>query len=125
MALACRVDRIVHVLTSMFGSDADVLGETDFQLLLLANIVSSLGTALLSPVLDSLIAPFGASPASTDLVMSFYVAPATVMIPVAGVLADRFGRKAVLVPSLVLFGLLRSAIAFSTDFRLALVLRLV
>jgi len=33
-------------LTRLFGSDSDVLYETNFQLLLLANIMGALGTSL-------------------------------------------------------------------------------
>lgn len=55
--------------------------------------------------------------------ISFFTAPAIVGIPIAGVLADKYGRKSVVVPSLVLFGLAGAAIAFTTDFRIALGLR--
>ena len=109
----------------MFGDDAAMLRETNFQLLLLSTALPSLGTALLSPVLDSLIDPLGASAASIGLMISVFTAPAIVMIPVAGALADRYGRKPVLVASLLGFGVSGTAIAFTTDFRVVLALRLV
>lgn len=109
----------------MFGDDAAVLRETEFQLLLLSTILPSLGTSLLSPVLDSLVGPFGTSTSNVGLMISVYTAPAIAMIPVAGVLADRYGRKPVLVASLVGFGLAGGAVAFTEDFRVALALRLV
>lgn len=112
------------VLRLLFGDEATVLREGNFQLLLLSSLLPALGTALLSPVLDSLIEPFGTSPANIGLVMSAFTAPAIVMIPVAGVLADRCGRKPVLVGSLLLFGLAGTAIVLTTDFRLVLALRL-
>lgn len=110
-------------LESLFGDDAAILREQNFQLLLLGNFVGPLGISLLSPVLDSLIEPFGTSPASIGLIISSFTAPAIVMIPVAGVLADRFNRKTVLVSSLTVFGIAGSVIAFTTDFRIVLALR--
>lgn len=111
-------------LDSLFGDDVAVLQETNFQLLLLANGMPALGTALLSPVLDSLTDPFGVSPASIGLMVSVFTAPPIVMIPVAGAFADRYGRKPILVSSLILFVLTGTAIAFTTDFRVVLGLRL-
>jgi MFS family permease len=116
--------RNVALSRTLFGSDADVLRDPGFQALLLANVLGPLGSGLLSPILDSLIAPFGTSPADIGLLISVYTAPAIVMIPVAGVLADRIGRKPVLLGGLILFGSAGVSIALTTDFRVALALRL-
>ncbi|MEF8843009.1 MAG: MFS transporter [Haloarculaceae archaeon] len=110
-------------LEALFGDDAAVLRDRDFQTLLLANVLPPLGAALLSPILDSLIEPFGTSAADIGLLISFFTAPAIVVIPVAGVLSDRYGRKPILVAALVLFGVTGSAIAFTTEYRVALALR--
>lgn len=110
--------------TSLLGDDAAVLHDRDFQLLLLANVPPVVGTALLSPVLDSLIEPFGTTAANIGLMVSLFTAPGIFIVPVAGVLADRYGRKPVLVTALLLFGLTGTAVAFTTDFRVALGLRL-
>lgn len=110
---------------SAFGDDADVLRETDFQLLLLATMFPILGTAIVSPVLDSVIEPFGTSPAGIGLMISFFTAPAIFIIPIAGLLADRYGRRPVLVAALLLFGIGGASIVLTTDFRVVLALRFV
>lgn len=46
------------------------------------------------------------------------------MTPVLGVLADRHGRKKILVPSLMLFGIAGGACAFAPNFNILLFLRL-
>jgi len=84
-------------MQSAFGDNADILRESNFQLLLLATMFLILGTALVSPMLDTLIEPFGASSVNIGLMISFVTAPAIVVIPVAGVLTDRYGRKPVLI----------------------------
>lgn len=108
----------------VLGDDADILDDGQFLLLLLMNVVAPLGTALLSPILDSLVDPFGTSAANIGLMISTFTAPAIVMIPVAGVIADRYGRRPPLVFGLLCFGTAGTAIALTTDFRVALALRL-
>jgi MFS family permease len=108
----------------VLGEDAAVLRDRDYQLLLLSNVPPVIGTALLSPVLDSLIEPFGTTPANVGLLISVFTAPGIVLVPVIGALADRYGRKPVLVAALVLFGVAGTAIALTDDFRVVLLLRL-
>lgn len=110
--------------SSLIGADADVLRERNFQLLLLANLVALLGNPFLSPVLDSLVKPFGIAATKVGLMLSAYTAPGIIVIPVAGRLADQLGRKPVLFTGLIVFGLAGTSIAFTTDFRVVLSLRL-
>jgi MFS family permease len=114
----------VFTLRWIVGDDAEILGERQFQLLLLMNVMAPLGSALLSPVLESLIDPFGVSAANIGLMISAFTAPAIVMIPVTGMLADRYGRRPVLIFGLLCFGGAGTAIALTTDFTIALLLRL-
>ncbi|MFB6311077.1 MAG: MFS transporter [Salinirussus sp.] len=118
-----KVRQYVSALRFAFGDEADVLSDRQFQVILLANIIAPSGTALLSPVLDSLIAPFGASAANVGLMISMITAPAIVMLPISGVIADRAGRRPVLLGGLLAFGIGGTAIAATTDFRVALALR--
>ena len=111
-------------LSSLFGEDADILHETRFQALFAANMLGPLGLGLLSPVLDSLTEPFGVTPASIGLLMSAYTAPAIVLIPLVGVLADRIGRKPLLIGGVLLMGIAGTVIAFTTTFEFVLALRL-
>ncbi|PSP85207.1 MFS transporter [Halobacteriales archaeon QS_1_68_17] len=110
-------------LARLAGDDADVLSNRNFQLLLLASVSSPMGASVVSPALEALIGPYGATEASIGLLMSAFTAPAIVAIPLSGVLSDRFGRKPVLTAGLVVFGLAGLAIPLTTDFRVALVLR--
>ena len=114
---------VVVSLSSFAGADSGIVRERPFQLLLLINVLPPLGTALLSPVLGSLVEPLGASTANIGLMMSAFTAPSIVVIPVAGVLSDRYGRRPVLLFGLVWFGLTGTAIAFVSTFGAALALR--
>lgn len=116
--------RRVALLDALFGKDAGVAADTDFQLLLLANVTGPLGIALISPILDTLTGPFGVSATEIGLMVSLMAAPGIVVIPLVGVLSDRYGRKTVLTAGLLLFGTAGVAIAFTTAFRVVLALRL-
>jgi MFS family permease len=101
-----------------------VVRETDFQVLFLANVVAPLGAAVITPLLDSLTGPLGATPANVGLLMSAFTAPPIVLIPLVGLLSDRYGRKPLIVVGLLLFGAGGSAIFLADTFRVALGLRL-
>lgn len=111
------------VLEHLLGGKADVLRDRDFQALLTANLLAPLGVPLVSPLLNTLADPFGVSTAEVGLLIAAYTAPPIVLIPVAGVLADRYGRKPLLLGGILLFGTAGTAIAATTDFRVAVALR--
>lgn len=89
----------------------------------LLSIVGTLGVNLASPALPSMGPALGVSDATIGLVVTAYTLPAMVMVPVAGVLADMYGRRTVVVPSLALFGLGGAGIAFVDSFGAVLLLR--
>jgi len=87
----------VRTFQRTFGDDARILRETEFQILLLAGLMAPLGPSLVSPMLDSLTGPFGTSEAAVGLMISAFTAPGILLIPLAGSLADRYGRKLVMI----------------------------
>lgn len=111
------------VLETLFGAEGDILRETRYQLLLFSAATGAMGLVLVAPILEALTGPFGIDEVGAGLVITAYVTPAIVAIPIGGVLADRLGRRPVLAGSLALFGLGGVAIAGATDFRVVLVLR--
>lgn len=63
------------------------------------------GNTLITPSLPEIVAGVGARPGQAGLVIAATTLPGIVLAPVIGVLADRFGRREVLVPCLVVFGI--------------------
>lgn len=111
------------MLRFMFGKNADILRGKNIQVLLVASILAPFGSVIISPILDSLIQPYGTSAASIGLMLSFFTGPAIVMIPIAGMLADRYGRKPILIAALLFSGC-GTFIAFTSDFQVVLGIRL-
>lgn len=66
---------------------------------------------LIAPSIPEILAAFGAPAQFAGLVLAAATLPGIVLAPVIGLLADRHGRRTVLVPSLVLFGVAGGLIA--------------
>lgn len=79
--------------------------DAGFASLLFVPFVMVLGNSILIPVLPAMGSAMNLTPAQTGLIITAFSVPAAVFIPFAGFLADRFGRKTVMVPSLALYGL--------------------
>ncbi|MDD4951953.1 MAG: MFS transporter [Desulfovibrionaceae bacterium] len=75
------------------------------------------------PVLPSVMTQLGLGPDTVGWVITAFTLPGVLMAPAAGILADRYGRKTVLIPSLFVFGIFGSACFFAPDLKSLLVLR--
>ncbi|MEK4486568.1 MFS transporter [Psychrobacillus sp. FSL H8-0484] len=65
-------------------------------------LVMTLGNSMLIPVLPVLEEKVGISSFQSSMIITSYSVAAIILIPVAGYLSDRFGRKMVILPSLIL-----------------------
>lgn len=65
-------------------------------------LVMTLGNSMLIPVLPILEEKVGITAFQSSMIITSYSVAAIFLIPVAGYLSDRFGRKMVILPSLVL-----------------------
>lgn len=99
-------------------------GEPQLQLLFAVTLMVVLGVASIGPALPLLRRELGVPVARIGLVITLFTVPGVVLTPLMGMIADRIGRKRVLVPSLVLFGLAGGACALATTFQALLTLRL-
>ncbi len=84
-----------------------------------------LGVSTVAPVLPRISLVFDRTPQSVGLLISVFTVPGVVCTPILGVLGDRIGRKAVLVPSLALFAAAGAACGFARSFEVLLALRFV
>lgn len=82
-----------------------------------------LGVTSVTPTFPLVMKTFGVTAGAIGLVVTVFTVPGVVLTPVAGVLADRLGRRAILIPSLVVFGCFGLACAFAQSFTQLLVLR--
>ncbi|SHI51980.1 MFS transporter [Desulfofundulus thermosubterraneus] len=64
-----------------------------------------LGNSMLIPVLPAIKAALNLTQFKVSLLITLFSIPAGIVIPLAGFLSDRFSRKKVIVPALILYGL--------------------
>ncbi|MBN2414144.1 MFS transporter [candidate division KSB1 bacterium] len=95
----------------------------NLQIIFLITLMAVLGVASLTPVFPKIAKELSVSPQSIGLLITVFTLPGIVLTPILGILADRFGRKKILVPSLVLFGCAGGACVFAQDFHLLLIFR--
>lgn len=86
-------------------------------------LMAVLGVASITPAFPAISAQLGVSPQQVGLLISVFTVPGVVLTPFLGVLADRYGRKQVLVPSLMVFAIAGGACGFARDFEVLLALR--
>lgn len=86
-------------------------------------LMAVLGTSSVTPAFPTIVRELGVSSGQVGLLITVFTLPGIVMTPVLGILSDRYGRKKILVPALLLFGLAGGACAFARSFDLLLTLR--
>jgi len=88
-----------------------------------SGLMAMMTVSMIVPAFSEIIKRFSVTEQQIGLLLILSTLPALILTPVAGVLADRVGRKKLLVPSLFLFGLLGGACAFATSYNMLLALR--
>ncbi|MFB6221071.1 MAG: MFS transporter, partial [Halolamina sp.] len=88
-----------------------------------SSLIGVMGVSLISPVLPELRDVFGVTDARVGLVITAYTLPGIFITPFVGLVADRIGRRRVIVPLLLLFGVAGAGIAFVETFAGILALR--
>ncbi len=68
-------------------------------------LVLVLGNSMLVPILPEMQQQLNISKFQSSLVITLFSVTAGIFIPVVGYLSDRFGRKAIIIPSLIVYGL--------------------
>ncbi len=86
-------------------------------------IMVILGVSSIMPVLPTVMRDLNVPASSIGLVMSIFTLPGILLAPIVGILADRFGRKRILVVSLLIFGIFGGACACAGDFKTLLLFR--
>jgi predicted MFS family arabinose efflux permease len=86
-------------------------------------VTGILGNVLPAPVVPDIVADFGEPVSRAGWLLAVTTAPGILLAPVIGVLADRFGRREVLVPCLVLFGVAGGMAVWAPSYEALLALR--
>ncbi|GAB4325241.1 MAG: MFS transporter [Bacteroidales bacterium] len=95
----------------------------DLVIIYSITLIAVMGVASITPAFPAVIGYFGIDPSEIAWLITVFTLPGIFLTPFLGLLADRIGRKKVLIPSLILFAIAGSACAFTTSYRTLLILR--
>jgi MFS family permease len=75
-----------------------------------------MGVSSITPAFPQMAKELNISKEQIGWLITAFTIPGIFLTPVLGILADQFGRKKILIPSLILFSAAGTACAFTTDF---------
>jgi len=104
-------------------SRKSIYRDTNLQIVFGVTLMAVLGVSSITPAFPRMLRELQVSAQTVGLLITVFTLPGVFLTPVLGILADRWGRKKILVPSLMLFGVAGGACAFARDFNLLLILR--
>ncbi len=86
-------------------------------------LMGVLGVASITPAFPRIINDLGIQPRDVGLLITVFTLPGIFLSPFLGILADRYGRKRIMVPSLLLFAVAGGLCGMAREFQLLLVFR--
>lgn len=104
---------------------AKVYRDPNLLIVFTITLTGVLGVASITPAFPRVIRDLGIKSGQIGLLITVFTFPGIFLSPLMGILADRFGRKVILVPSLVLFAIAGGACGLVRGFHLLLVLRFI
>lgn len=87
-------------------------------------LIAVMGVASLTPALPKISIALNLNNTQVGLLISSFTFPGIFLTPIAGIIADHYGRKKVLVPSLLIFAVAGFAIFFTRNFNILIALRI-
>lgn len=105
------------------GRGEPVYKDHNLHVIWFITLMAVLGSSSVAPAFPGIQEEFGVSAGQVGLLITVFTLPGVLLTSVAGVLSDKYGRRTILVPSLLLFGVAGAACAFARNFELLLGLR--
>ncbi|TYQ00191.1 putative MFS family arabinose efflux permease [Tenacibaculum adriaticum] len=100
-----------------------LINNNRLRIIFAITIVSVMGVASLTPAFPKMADTLNLTKVQIGLLISAFAFPGIFLAPILGIIADRVGRKEILVPSLFLFAIAGFGIFFIHDFKIMVVLR--
>lgn len=102
-----------------------VLKNPNLHIIFLVTLLAVMGVTSIAPALPLMVRELHVTPTQIGLLITVFTLPGIILTPITGILADRYGRKTILVPSLILFGLAGFSCTFTRSFEVLLLLRFI
>ena len=99
--------------------------DTNLQIIFGITLTYIMGVSSITPAFPKIVKELNISAKDVGLLITAFSFPGILLIPFLGVIADRWGRKRIIIPFLMLFGVAGGLCFFVRDFKLLLILRLI
>lgn len=106
-------------------TDNKLLKDRRLYVIFSITLIGVMGVASLTPALPKISHALDLTKSEIAFLISAFTFPGIFLTPVAGVFADRVGRKTVLIPSLFIFALAGFSIFFIRNFHLIIIFRVI
>jgi ACDE family multidrug resistance protein len=104
-------------------ADVRFFSSRQLQLICAISLTTIVGQSIISPALPAIRHALSVSPEQIGLVITAFTLPGIFFVPITGVLADRYGRRTIMIPFLFLYGITGAASGLAPDFETLLALR--
>ena len=111
------------VVHSTETSERSLLRDRNLHIIFGITLMVVMGVASIAPALPGIVRDLGISKLDVAWLITAFSLPGMLLAPFIGVLADRFGRKRILVPSIFLFAIAGTACAFTREFNILIIFR--
>jgi len=105
------------------NSQKKIYLDTNLQILFGVTLIAVMGVTSIAPAFPKIAQELKISSHGIGMLITVFTFPGVLLTPILGLLADRFGRKKILVPSLMLFGVAGGACMVTRDFHSLLIWR--
>lgn len=95
-----------------------------FGLILAITVTGIVGSTIVSPITPDIVADLGGGDRAIGFIVAAVAAPGILLAPIIGVLSDRYGRREVVVPCLVIFGVAGGMASMAPTLGVLIALRL-
>ena len=104
-------------------SETKLYRDRNLLIMFSVNLIAVQAMMAIAPAFPQIVNKLGVSELEVGLLITSFSLPGLVLSPFLGVLADRYGRKRILVPSIFIFAIMGTACMFARDFNTLLILR--
>jgi ACDE family multidrug resistance protein len=109
----------------MQKKSGSVIRNPNLHIIFLVTLLAVLGVSSIAPALPLMVRELHVRPGQIGLLITVFTLPGMILTPITGILADRYGRKTILVPSLFLFGIAGFLCTFTRTFEILLIFRFI
>ena len=109
--------------TNQKNTDNPTLRDFNLYIIFSITLFAVMGVASITPAFPQIINHYNLSVQQIGYLITVFTLPGIFLTPFIGILADRYGRKIILFPSMLIFGVAGFLCAFQSNYQSLLIMR--